>query len=288
VYVISSNSSNIPPQVNIAAPADGSRNFANEPVFFSAFASDLNGTVSEVKLYEGPRLVGSDASYPYEYNWFGSAGTYTFTAMAIDNQGASRNSKAITLNIDPTPSCRGSAFNGDFDYQFSEDESNPTLTFIPSKAGVGSPTCILYYGLNAGSLPGYNVSPNVPFRITAAKGAQVYFYYTYSYPGAGERNTGANKNTYKVGSCKPFAIGLGSSNNLQQLHYYPNPVEQTLNIELPIGSTQIKVFDLSGKLMDIIETKETLLRFDMRDFGSGIYLFEISNGSAVKQIKVIK
>lgn len=288
MYIISSNSSNIPPQVNISSPADGSRYFANELVFFSAFASDLNGSVSEVKLYEGPRLVGSDASYPYEYNWFGSPGTYTFSAMAIDNQGATRSSKAITLFIDSTPSCRGKAFNGDFDYQFSEDESNPTLTFIPSKAGVGSPTCILYYGLNAGSLPGYTVSPNVPFKITAAKGAQVYFYYTYSFPGAGERNTAANKNTYKVGSCKPFAIGLENSNNLQQLRFYPNPVEETLNIELPIGSNQIKVFDLSGKLIDSIETKEILFRFNMRAFNSGIYLFEISNASGLKQIKVIR
>lgn len=288
VYIISSDSSNVAPKVTIATPTEGSRYFANEPILFSALASDLNGTVNEVKLYEGPRLIGSDTNYPYEYNWSGTPGTYTFTATAIDNQGASRNSKPLTLYIDSTPSCRGRAFNGDFEYQFSEDENNPTLTFIPSKSGVGSPTCILYYGLNAGSLPGYNVSPNVPFRLNAAKGTQVYFYYTYSFPGAGEKNTAANKNTYKIGSCKPFATGINKIKSVENIVYYPNPVEQFLNIELPFGLNQIKIMDINGKVVDAFESKERILSYDMREFASGIYVFELSNDSIVKRIKIYK
>jgi endoglucanase Acf2 len=290
VYLISSLSNNIAPKVSITKPTEGSRYFANEPINLQAIASDLNGTISEVKLYEGPRLVGSQANAPYAYNWYGLPGAYSFIAKAIDNNGAMQNSKVLNLFIDSTPSCRGRAFNGDFEYLFSEDENNPTLTFIPSKAGVGSPTCILYYGLNAGSLPGYTVSANVPFRLNAAKGSQIYFYYTYSFPGAGERNTAANKNTYKIGSCKPFVspTGLGQENNASTLKYYPNPVIDKLWLELSNGLNQIKVYAISGKLLDTQLTQEQVYSYDMSAFAAGMYLFEITHAKGTRSIKVYK
>ncbi len=288
VYVISSNSSNVAPKVSIFSPSNGSKYFVNEPINFSVIASDINGSISEVRLFEGPRIVGTDADYPYEFTWYGKIGTFGFTALALDNKGAMRSSAPLTLMVDSTPSCRGKSFNGDFEYLFSEDEENPTLTFIPSMTGVGSPTCILYYGLNAGTMPGYPVTPNTPFRLTAPKGAMVYFYYTYSYPGAGERNTATNKNNYKVGSCKPFVLSLAESEMPNRVKYYPNPVENQLELEMPLGSKQIKVYDISGKLLDVVETPSSQLSYSMNKYAPGVYLFEVSNSQWVYTFKVYK
>ena len=288
VYVISSVSNNIAPKVSINSPSESSRFISNETVSISVFASDLNGTISEVKLYEGQKLIGTSSTYPYDFNWYGTPGSYSFTAIATDNNGGNNTSKSLTIYVDSTPSCRGKAFNGDFEYLFSQDESNPTITFIPSKSGVGSPTCILYYGLNAGSLPGYNVTPNTPYRLNAAKGAIIYFYYTYSFPGAGEKNTSTNKNVYKIGSCKPFATGLSYNLDDLEIGYYPNPVTSVLNIQMPEGDKQVLVSDISGKLLSKFNTSETQIEYDMSSYAGGIYVFEISNERGVKQIKIYK
>lgn len=288
VYVISSTDNNVIPKVSISAPANASRYFSREPFDITVKASDLNGSIAEVKLYEGPRLLGSAQTEPYTFNWYGTPGTYSFTATATDNNGGIGTSSALTIIIDSTPSCRGKAFNGDFEYLFSDDENNPTLTFIPSRAGVGSPTCILYYGLNANSMPGYMVTPNTPFRITAAKGSMVYFYYTYSFPGAGERNTAANKNSYKVGSCKAFTTALSEELFAQQIKYYPNPVENNLSIEMPMGSKQIKVYDLSGKLLETLETQDQEITYNMSQYAQGMYLIEVRNQQSVYTFKVYK
>ncbi|MCF8254587.1 MAG: carbohydrate-binding protein [Bacteroidia bacterium] len=288
VYVVSSLDSNIAPKVAINSPGDQARFIDNETFVISVLASDLNGTISEVKLYEGQKLISSSTNSPFDFNWYGRVGTYVFTAVAIDNNGLATTSKPITIFVDSTPSCMGKAFNGDFDYIFSDDESNPTLTFIPSKTGVGSPTCILYYGTNAGSLPGYNVTPNTPYRLNAVKGSKVYFYYTYSYPGAGEKNTSTNKNTYVIGSCKPFATGVNPVNEMAGVQYYPNPVSSVLTFILPEPNTSILVYEASGKLLDQIEINQTNFEYDMSKFSSGIYLFELRNKLGVKQIKIIK
>jgi hypothetical protein len=288
VYVVSSLDSNIAPKVAINSPADKARFIANETFVISALASDLNGTISEVKLYEGQKLISSSTNSPYEFSWYGGVGTYVFTAVATDNNGLSTTSKPITIFIDSTPSCKGRAFNGDYEYVFSDDENNPTLTFIPSKTGVGSPTCILYYGNNAGSLPGYTVTPNTPYRLNASKGSLVYFYYTYSYPGAGEKNTSTNKNTYVIGSCKPFAMGVNQLNEMEGVQFYPNPVSSILTFILPEPNTSILVYEASGKLLDQIEINQTNFEYDMSKFSSGIYLFELKSKLGMKQIKIIK
>jgi beta-glucanase (GH16 family) len=98
--------------------------------------------------------------------------------------------------------CTGGPSNGDYTYQASGASSNPTITFIPGSTGVGSPTCILYYSTSpTGVYPGYMVTPNVPYQITASAGQTIYFYYTYSFPGQGEHSTVNNKHSFVVGSC---------------------------------------------------------------------------------------
>jgi beta-glucanase (GH16 family) len=99
-----------------------------------------------------------------------------------------------------TQNCAQDADNGDYRYEISSDLNNPTITFIPLNGNAGTPTCILYYGTGTGTYPGYTITPNVPYQINASQGAQINFYFTYSYNG-GERNNSNSPYSFIVGEC---------------------------------------------------------------------------------------
>ncbi|MEM6800839.1 MAG: glycosyl hydrolase [Bacteroidota bacterium] len=285
VFLISSLSNNVPPTVSILSPEDNASFIEGDVINISVVASDLNDSIQSVKFYVDGAEIGSDDTFPYEYDWTSGPGMYRLSAVAFDHFNASDTSQQIAIEIKEAPSCEGTSWNGDFDYVFSEDDQNPTITFIPSRAGVGSPTCILYYGTDPNSLPGYGVSPNVPYRINADEGSLIYFYYTYSYPGAVERNSAANQNTYVVGSCR--TVSAPEFEELE-LTYYPNPVTNRLTVELPIGENEIKLYDLSGRLLDDIKVRGNDYSFDMEVYPKGIYFLRVKNANKRGILKVVK
>ena len=64
-------------------------------ITINAAASDSDGTITRVDFYAGGTLLGSDTSSPYSFNWTGvAAGTYSLTAVARDDDGASTTSAA--------------------------------------------------------------------------------------------------------------------------------------------------------------------------------------------------
>lgn len=202
LLIIVSSSPNLAPTVSISSPKNNDEFIAGKPFDITAIASDLDGSIAKVDFYADGQLIGSKSSAPYTINWTTAIGAYDLSATATDNDGNTANSPLVRVILNQPPSCQGTAHNGDFDYVFSDDSSNPTLTFIPSISGVGSPTCILYYGTSAnGPYPGYGVTPNQPFTLSADEGSTIYFYYTYSYPNQGEKNTADHVISYVVGSC---------------------------------------------------------------------------------------
>src|SRR5204863_3242492 len=119
-----------------------------------------------------------------------------------DNQNASTISAARSITVTGGTNCTQTSQFGDYTTEISNASSNPTLKFIPSTSGNGSPTCILYYStLTTGSYPGYMVTPNTAYQITAAAGTTIYYYYTYSLSTGGEQNTSAYKKSFVAGSC---------------------------------------------------------------------------------------
>lgn len=289
VYIISSNSANIAPTVSIYSPLDQSIYLQSDTVKIGVSASDLNGSILKVDFYAGNTLIGTDNQAPYEYKWFASAsGVYTLIAIAMDNDSASTTSAPINLRVDPAPPCRDTSSNSEFFYEFSPAKNNPTLTFIPTLSGMGSPTCILYYGTSvSGPLPGYNVTPNVPFQINAAQGTTIYFYYTYTYPGQGQHDNSANKDSYKVGTCS-IATDIIKLADESALRYFPNPVNDILTIEWTEGRHNIQVFDYSGKLVDELQFNGKVLQYDMSHFQSGMYFITIQNSETSTSFKVIR
>lgn len=286
VYVISSTSSNVAPKVSILSPGNESVFLEDAAIVISATASDLIGEVSRVDFFANNILIGSDTQSPFEVTWTPDTGMYIVTAVATDDDSSATTSAPVSVTVEEAPSCSGTSFNGHFDYEFSDADNNPTLTFIPSKSGVGSPTCILYYGTDTNNLPGYNVTPNVPFQINASEGTIIYFYYTYSYPGLGEQNTSQNKISYEVGSCKSDLLSI--EHNELSVGYYPNPVTHVLNLDLPAGKNQVEVYTASGAMMSTFNSTEQSLEIDMAAYAAGIYLVKVINGDRLSVFRIVK
>lgn len=288
LLVIVSANANISPSVSIISPTANAEFIGGKPLAILAEASDLDGTIQKVDFFEGTNYIGTSLNMPYSIEWTAGIGEYNLTAVATDNGGASSTSHATRVVLTQAPSCEGVSHNGDFKYLFSDDSKNPTLTFIPNVSGVGSPTCLLYYGTSAnGPLPGYGVTPNVPFRITAEEGQTIYFYYTYSYPGLGEKNTADKFSSYVVGSCAaPTAIETVTQSDITM---YPNPVADKLFIRSENAIRSIEIRNLVGQIVTTVQANGENHSIDVSNLQSGNYIVTLrfENGEQNVQ-KIIK
>lgn len=285
VYIISSNTQNVSPSVSLLSPLDKSKYVEGEMITLSALASDLNDSIQWVKMYANGVEIATINQAPYAYDWTASPGVYTLKAIAFDFNNASTTSNEVEVEFTPAPSCKGTSWDGDFDYEFSSEDNNPTITFIPSRAGVGSPTCILYYGTDPGNMPGYNVTANMPYRINASKGSKIYFYYTYSFPGVVEKNNANNKDTYIIGSCRTVSIDKFQA---FELKYYPNPVTDMLQVELPTGDNKIVLSDIAGRIIHAATSSGPLFSYDMHAYSPGIYFLTVVNGEKKGIAKIVR
>ncbi len=91
---------NQPPSVTITAPASGAPFTAPATIAIAANASDADGSVSQVQFFAGSTLLGTDTSSPYTFSWANvPAGSYSLTAVARDNLGATRTSAAVPVTV---------------------------------------------------------------------------------------------------------------------------------------------------------------------------------------------
>ena len=91
---------NAPPSTALTQPANGASFVAPADVAIAATASDTDGTVAKVEFFNGTEKLGEDTTAPYTYAWNGvGTGTYTLTARATDNLGATTTSAARTITV---------------------------------------------------------------------------------------------------------------------------------------------------------------------------------------------
>jgi regulation of enolase protein 1 (concanavalin A-like superfamily) len=95
-----SSGSNAPPTVSITGPSANATYNAPASMIVTAAASDSDGTVSRVDIYQGSTLLKSDTTVPYSVKWNDvGPGTYQLTAVARDNDGATKTSTAVTVTV---------------------------------------------------------------------------------------------------------------------------------------------------------------------------------------------
>ena len=70
------------------------------PIAITANANDTDGSISKVEFFNGNTKIAEDISSPYSFTWNGvTAGSYTITAKATDNQNANTTSEPINLTV---------------------------------------------------------------------------------------------------------------------------------------------------------------------------------------------
>src|SRR3954451_6691057 len=90
----------VAPTVSLTQPANGATFTPPATVSLAATAADADGTVAKVEFFNGSTKLGEDATAPYSYDWTGvPAGTYTLTAKATDDLGATTTSAAATITV---------------------------------------------------------------------------------------------------------------------------------------------------------------------------------------------
>ena len=91
---------NTAPNVSLTSPAPNAVLTAPANVTLTATAADSDGTISKVEFFSGATLLGTATTTPFTFNWSNiSAGSYSLTAKATDNQGAATTSSAINITV---------------------------------------------------------------------------------------------------------------------------------------------------------------------------------------------
>ncbi|UYZ63110.1 glycosyl hydrolase family 18 protein [Hymenobacter weizhouensis] len=104
VFATGGTSTNTPPTVSISSPANNATFAAGTGIDINVSAADANGTVAKVEFFQGTTKLGEDMSSPFSFRWTGAAaGTYSLTAKATDNQGATTTSAAVAVTVTAAP-----------------------------------------------------------------------------------------------------------------------------------------------------------------------------------------
>ena len=105
----SSSGGNQAPAVALTNPTAGQTFTAPATVNFAATASDPGGSVARVDFLNGSTVLGSDTTSPYTFAWANvPAGTYSVSARAVDNLGATTTTTPISIRVN-APNTGGAA-----------------------------------------------------------------------------------------------------------------------------------------------------------------------------------
>ena len=93
---------NQPPMASITSPATGANFVQGTAIAVTASATDSDGTIAGVAFYVDGNLwaslMGTNPPYVASLSGLG-VGSHVLTVVATDNQGASTNSAAVTINV---------------------------------------------------------------------------------------------------------------------------------------------------------------------------------------------
>ncbi|WP_299311886.1 beta-1,3-glucanase family protein [uncultured Aquimarina sp.] len=184
--------------------------------------------------------------------------------------------------------CKGDAATGDYSYVASSDTEDPSITFVPSVAGNGDATCLLFYGTNPDdTFAGFGVTPNTPFQINASEGETVHFYYTYSLVSGGENNTSATRHSFIVGDCEGL-LSIEDLDNKRDIKMFPNPVNsQNTFVSGLSEDTSIRLYSLHGQLISITNySNKEIAEIETSRLIQGVYFVSVITQD--KQSKIFK
>src|SRR2546421_2378319 len=175
---------NLPPAVSISSPTAGATFMEPASIPIVADATDSDGTVARVDFFAGATLLGTATATNNQFNftWSGvRAGTYSLTAQATDNLGATSASAPVSITV--SPSTGGPTltivrtnntielswlFSG-YQLQMKTNLSSPTWTDVPDTVNTNRVTLPassgnMFFRLLQGGPPG---GPKLTIQVVA-------------------------------------------------------------------------------------------------------------------------
>lgn len=99
VNVTVTNPSNIAPTVSITAPVEGAV-LVTTSTTLTSNATDSGGSITKVEYFRGATKIGEATTAPFAVTWSGlTVGSYTLTAVASDNDGATTTSAPVNVSV---------------------------------------------------------------------------------------------------------------------------------------------------------------------------------------------
>lgn len=99
LQVVRGDLAGLPPVVTILSPSNGTSGFVGQAIDVNITASDPDGEVVKVELYDGDTLVGTDTAAPWTFDWSPDVGVHSLTARATDSDELQATSSAITYTV---------------------------------------------------------------------------------------------------------------------------------------------------------------------------------------------
>jgi hypothetical protein len=91
---------NQPPAVSIVSPVNGQIFKKNDVIMITVAASDPDGSIERIELYDGNEFLAKISSSPYTYSWkYAEKGIHTLSAVAIDNLNESTVSSQVSIEV---------------------------------------------------------------------------------------------------------------------------------------------------------------------------------------------
>ena len=77
-------------------------------------------------------------------------------------------------------------------------------------------------------------------------------------------------------------------NKITDFKYYPNPVENILNIESNSIISNLEVYNLNGQLLFESKYSDSKIGIDFKRYAAGVYLIVLTKDDKKESFKVIK
>ena len=281
------------------------------PANFTATVGTISG--SSVELLLNATDDSGNVTYNVSYGTSGTASTfspsgtqkslvisnlsqntnYTFNVSATDASGNAALNNPIVLNATTktilqcsgtdTQSSQGTPFSLGYKYAFETIGTDVKITFElldTDKTGV---IAYLWRQSPFTETPMTNVSGKIFTQTITGQTIGSSISYACKFAFAGGLSV-TKYLSYTVGnSC---ALGVENPSKIKQFAY-PNPVGNSLQLQLFDDQNQITLTDILGRkvLEKVVQSTHTI---DMSSFKSGIYFLKINNSLGIENLKIIK
>ena len=217
---------------------------------------------------------------------------YTFTVTASDISGNTALNNPIVLNAKTTAiiQCTGTAtqatqgsFSLGYNYAFQTIGTDVKITFDLLDTDRVGVVAYLWKQSPFSETQMTNVSGNSFTKTITGQtiGSTINYAVKFAYAGG---LSVTKYISYVVGS--NCSLGVVTSSELKQ-SYFPNPVEDILNLQLSDNQNEILLTDIMGRiqLQEVVSASHSI---DMSTFNSGIYFLRVKNSHGTQNLKIIK